>query len=399
MYKFFGTILGFFSNICGGSYFLGLLLFAIMIKLILLPFGIKQQKNAIRQAKMKPKEEAIRKKYKGRNDQKTQQKMQNEIMEMYQAEGYNPAGGCLPMLVQLVIIMLLYQVIIYPLRHVVGMDASLVKALTDFSTAAKDAGGLGESMGRYTEISLLGELARLSGDTLTTFKDGFKAFIEANAANADYQANVTTFMTGLDSALAKGLPNFDLFGMENFLAGVPSFKTAFKSFAGFMLFLIPILNFGTSFASMKLTRKFTYQPMQNEQTNRSMKLMDWFGPLMSLWIAFIAPAALGLYWIFNTVLGVLQQFILYKAMPLPVFTEEDYKAAEAELKGKAPYGKEQSFAEAMPERSLYLEDFDEDEMPAPVTEEEDDDDDGTEGHSSVIEPAKPKDSGSKKKNK
>lgn len=399
MYKFFGTILGFFSNICGGSYFLGLLLFAIMIKLILLPFGIKQQKNAIRQAKMKPKEEAIRKKYKGRNDQKTQQKMQNEIMEMYQAEGYNPAGGCLPMLVQLVIIMLLYQVIIYPLRHVVGMDASLVKALTDFSTAAKESGGLGESMGRYTEISLLGELARLSGDTLTTFKDGFKAFIEANAANADYQANVTTFMTGLDSALAKGLPNFDLFGMENFLAGVPSFKTAFKSFAGFMLFLIPILNFGTSFASMKLTRKFTYQPMQNEQTNRSMKLMDWFGPLMSLWIAFIAPAALGLYWIFNTVLGVLQQFILYKAMPLPVFTEEDYKAAEAELKGKAPYGKEQSFAEAMPERSLYLEDFDEDEMPAPVTEEEDDDDDGTEGHSSVIEPAKPKDSGSKKKNK
>ncbi len=396
MYKFFGTILGFFSNICGGSYFLGLLLFAIMIKLILLPFGIKQQKNAIRQAKMKPKEEAIRKKYKGRNDQKTQQKMQNEIMEMYQAEGYNPAGGCLPMLVQLVIIMLLYQVIIYPLRHVVGMDASLVKALTDFSTAAEEAGGLGESMGRYTEISLLGELARLSGDTLTTFKDGFKAFIEANA---DYQANVTTFMTGLDSALAKGLPNFDLFGMENFLAGVPSFKTAFKSFAGFMLFLIPILNFGTSFASMKLTRKFTYQPMQNEQTNRSMKLMDWFGPLMSLWIAFIAPAALGLYWIFNTVLGVLQQFILYKAMPLPVFTEEDYKAAEAELKGKAPYGKEQSFAEAMPERSLYLEDFDEDEMPAPVTEEEDDDDDETEGHSSVIEPAKPKDSGSKKKNK
>ncbi len=397
MYKFFGTILGFFSNICGGSYFLGLLLFAIMIKLILLPFGIKQQKNAIRQAKMKPKEEAIRKKYKGRNDQKTQQKMQNEIMEMYQAEGYNPAGGCLPMLVQLVIIMLLYQVIIYPLRHVVGMDASLVKALTDFSTAAKESGGLGTVFtGRYTEISLLGELAKLKDTALTEFVEGFKAFAEASET---YSANAPTFVTSLNSALEKGLPNFDLFGMENFLAGVPSFKTAFKSFAGFMLFLIPILNFGTSFASMKLTRKFTYQPMQNEQTNRSMKLMDWFGPLMSLWIAFIAPAALGLYWIFNTVLGVLQQFILYKAMPLPVFTEEDYKAAEAELKGKAPYGKEQSFAEAMPERSLYLEDFDEDEMPAPVTEEEDDDDDGTEGHSSVIEPAKPKDSGSKKKNK
>ena len=86
MYKFFGTILGFFSNICGGSYLLGLLLFALMIKIILLPFGIKQQKNSVRQAKMRPKEEAIRRKYKGRNDQKTQQKMQQEIMEMYQAD-------------------------------------------------------------------------------------------------------------------------------------------------------------------------------------------------------------------------------------------------------------------------------------------------------------------------
>ena len=211
MYKFFGTILGFFSNICGGSYFLGLLLFAIMIKLILLPFGIKQQKNAIRQAKMKPKEEAIRKKYKGRNDQKTQQKMQNEIMEMYQAEGYNPAGGCLPMLVQLVIIMLLYQVIIYPLRHVVGMDASLVKALTDFSTAAKESGGLGTVFtGRYTEISLLGELAKLKDTALTEFVEGFKAFAEASET---YSANASTFVTSLNSALEKGLPNFDLFGM------------------------------------------------------------------------------------------------------------------------------------------------------------------------------------------
>ena len=292
MYKFFGTILGFFSNICGGSYFLGLLLFALMIKIILLPFGIKQQKNAVRQAKMKPKEEAIRRKYKGRNDQKTQQKMQQEIMEMYQAEGYNPAGGCLPMLVQLVIIMLLYQVIIYPLRHVVGMDASLVKALTDFSTARTESGGLGLAMGRYTEISLLGELSKLSGDALTSFTANFKTFIEGSA---DYQANAATLMTGFGAAIEKGLPNFDLFGMTNFLADVPSFKTAFKSFAGFMLFIIPLLNFGTSFASTKLTKKFTYQPMQqSQQANPTMKMMEWFGPLMSLWIAFIAPAALGL---------------------------------------------------------------------------------------------------------
>ena len=393
MYKFFGTILGFFSNICGGSYFLGLLLFALMIKIILLPFGIKQQKNAVRQAKMKPKEEAIRRKYKGRNDQKTQQKMQQEIMEMYQAEGYNPAGGCLPMLVQLVIIMLLYQVIIYPLRHVVGMDASLVKALTDFSTASTESGGLGLAMGRYTEISLLGELSKLSGDALTSFTANFKTFIEGSA---DYQANAATLMTGFGAAIEKGLPNFDLFGMTNFLADVPSFKTAFKSFAGFMLFIIPLLNFGTSFASTKLTKKFTSQPMQqSQQANPTMKMMEWFGPLMSLWIAFIAPAALGLYWIFNTVLGVLQQFILYKAMPLPVYTEEDVKAAIAELKGKGVYEKETD-EDISSARSPYLPEFD-DEDEASVPGDDDDDDDDLESRPSVIEPAKPKESGSDKK--
>lgn len=395
MYKFFGTILGFFSNICGGSYLLGLLLFALMIKIILLPFGIKQQKNSVRQAKMRPKEEAIRRKYKGRNDQKTQQKMQQEIMEMYQAEGYNPAGGCLPMLVQLIIIILLYQVIIYPLRYVVGMDASLVNALNAFSTASVENGGLGIVFsGRYTEISLLGELSKLSGDALTSFTDGFKAFVESSA---DYQANAATLMTGFGAAIEKGLPNFDLFGMQNFLAGVPSFKTAFKSFAGFMLFLIPILNFGVSFVSGKLTKKFTYQPMQqSQQANPTMKIMEWFGPLMSLWIAFIAPAALGLYWIFNTILGVLQQFILYKAMPIPVCTEEDVKAAIAELKGKGVYEKEVE-EDVGSARSPYLEDFDDEDDAAVSEDEDDDDDDMMESRPSIVEPAKPKDSGSDKK--
>ena len=86
IYKFFGVILSFFSDITGGYYLFGLFLFALLVKIILLPFGIKQQKTSIKQAKMRPKEMAIRKKYKGRTDKVTQQKMQNEIMELYQRE-------------------------------------------------------------------------------------------------------------------------------------------------------------------------------------------------------------------------------------------------------------------------------------------------------------------------
>ena len=87
IYTGLGTVLRFFSDLAGGNFLVGLIVFAIIIKVVLLPFGIKQQKNSIRQAKMRPKEMAIRKKYAGRTDKATQQKMQNEIMEMYQKEG------------------------------------------------------------------------------------------------------------------------------------------------------------------------------------------------------------------------------------------------------------------------------------------------------------------------
>ena len=386
--KFFGMILGFFSNICGGNYLFGLLLFAVMIKILLLPFGIKQQKNSIRQAKMRPKEEAIRRKYKGRNDQKTQQKMQNEIMEMYQTEGYNPAGGCLPMLVQLIIIILLYQIIINPLRYVVGMDGTLVEALYKYYDV---------STGGYKELALLGRLSQLSGDTLKATISSFGHFLQTTEA---YQTNAETLLAGFSAAFEKGLPNFDLFGLKGFLIGVPSITEMFKSLEGFLIGLIPFLNFGVSFASMKLTRKFTYQPMQQaQQNNPTMKIMDFFGPAMSLFIAFIAPAALGIYWIFNSVLGTLQQFILYKAMPVPSYTEEDVKAAIAELKGKAAYEKEPDYDEGRA-NSPYLEDFDDEDDASAVTEEDDDDDDDMmESRPSAIEPAKPKNSGSENKKK
>jgi hypothetical protein len=69
-------------------------------------------------------------------------------------------------------------------------------------------------------------------------------------------------------------------------------------------------------------------------------MMDYVMPLMSVFISFGVPAAIGVYWIFKSILGTLKQFILHKAMPLPKFTEEDYKRAEKELLGKSVNKKE-----------------------------------------------------------
>ena len=104
-----GYVIRFCNFLGGNQYILALLIFAVFVEAILLPFGIKQQKNSIKQARLRPKEMAIRKKYAGRDDAPTKQKMTQEIQELYQKEGYNMMGGCLPLLIQFPIIIALYN--------------------------------------------------------------------------------------------------------------------------------------------------------------------------------------------------------------------------------------------------------------------------------------------------
>ena len=339
-----GKFLQILTKITGGKYVFGLLIFAIVVELLMLPFGIKQQKNSLKQAKLRPKEMAIRNKYKGRTDQATQQKMAQEIQKMYQEEGYNPMGGCLPLLIQLPVILALYQIVIDPLRYVLGKAEALSSALTTYCTTAKAAGGLGLELGAGKgTIELLSQAG--------TRIDGLKNFAFFSNAGECY------------NALSAGvtIPDFTLFGLN--MGQIPSFKS--------ILVLVPILTFVFYFASMKLNRKFMPQPaMQDAQMGCSNNMMDIMMPLMSVYIAFIVPAAVGIYWIFKSVLSTLKQFIMSKVMPLPVFTEEDYKAAEKALKGKGGKASQDapraSTAPAGKVRSLHYIDEDDEPLPPPV---------------------------------
>ena len=338
-----GKFLQILTKITGGKYVLGLLIFALVVEIVMLPFGIKQQKNSIKQAKLRPKEMAIRNKYKGRTDQATQQKMTQEIQKMYQEEGFNPMGGCLPLLIQLPVILALYQIVIDPLRYVLGKAATLSEALTTYCTTAKAAGGLGLSIGNGKGTI---ELLAQAGNKL----EGLKNFA--------YYSNASECYADLTSVT---IPDFELFGQN--MGNIPTFKS--------ILVLVPILTFVFYFASMKLTRKFTYQPaVQDAQMGCSNNMMDITMPLMSVYIAFIVPAAVGIYWMFKSVLSTLKSFIMSKAMPIPVFTEEDYKAAEKALKGKK--NSSRPAAERSPDapkpRSLHYIDEEDEPLPPPVPE-------------------------------
>ena len=340
-----GQFLGWLDSVTG-NYVVALFIFAIIVELLMLPFGIRQQKNSIKQAKLRPKEMAIRKKYAGRNDQPTQQKMAQEIQEMYQKEGYNPMGGCLPLLIQFPIIIILYRVVINPLRYIMGMTEAHVQGLADYVNTTFEL-----KLDTRNTIGLINQIKSNGGPS---YVEGIKSY--TSEAVTDGNAIFESLSSVWDKA-----PDFNMFGLN--LGDTPSLD----KFG--WLWLIPVLTFGVYFASMKLTRKLTYQPTtaNDPQAGCSNKIMDFSMPLMSVWISFMVPAAIGVYWIFKSILSTVKQFIMSRVIPVPTFTEEDYKAAEKELKGKSKGQPTRDYTPSGEKpRSLHYIDAEDDETPAPV---------------------------------
>ncbi|MBO5715376.1 MAG: YidC/Oxa1 family membrane protein insertase [Clostridia bacterium] len=345
---YIGTALNWITKTVGfGNYIIGICVFAIVVELCMMPLTIKQQKNSIKQAMLRPKEMAIRNRYKGRNDQATQQKVAQEIQDLYQRENFNPMGGCLPMLIQLPIIMILYNIVVDPIQNVLGGSASFVNAIKTFFTTSQAAGGLGLTLKSTNgSIELLSQLKNIDFSGMQNF-----AFF---SNGEEVYEQILTFQGNI--------PSFNI-GSLNF-GFTPSFKE------NYLLLLVPVLTFVVYFFSMKISKKFMYQPTQNENApgaGCSTKMMEYSMPLMSTYFAFLVPGAVGIYWIFRSLIMTLKQFIMSKIMPLPQFTEEDFKAAERELGSKKPQRKRKSEANLDPNRerprSLHHIDDDDEEYP------------------------------------
>jgi len=384
LYSLLGAMLSFFNSITG-SYALALLFYALVFKIVFLPFSIKQQKNQIKLAELTPKIALIRAKYKGRTDQPTLQKQQEEIMELQQKEGYSPFSGCLPLLIQLPLIMLLYTVIQNPISYI----ASTTQDYQDYNAHYSEEGyEIPESI-----LEVYGEkdLYEFDQDGNKTTKrkalnnveflyDRYK--LEGKARNQISLINAIFNDThGDDGNLLEdrvqyiknvgieysSIPDFRLFGVN--LAETPDIMNLS------ILVLIPFLAAISSWLSMYLTRKLngtagSGSPEQDQQTAASMKIMDLMMPLMTLFIAFGFSGMLGLYWIYQSLLGLGQSFILAKAMPLPKYTEEELREmrrqereAEKAARAAAKSGRKH--------KSLhYIDEDDYDELPdAPTSTE------------------------------
>jgi len=254
-------------------------------------------------------------------------------MELQQKEGYSPFSGCLPMLIQFPLIIFLYNVIRKPLSYIAKASEGLINAL--------NAKLVGE--GTVDEITLISEIQKNPG-----------VLGEVSFTNAEGV---------VETLSASDIPNFLLWGED--LAGTPSFQNLT------WLIVIPFVAAGLQWFTMWVTRKLNSNPMtavsQDSQTQMSMRIMDLVFPLMTLFLAFSFSGMLGLYWIYQSVIAIIQTVILAKAMPLPKYTEEELKAMK---KAQREQEKAQRAAlKAQPKfRSLhYIDEDDYDELPTVKT--------------------------------
>lgn len=251
------------------SYGLAILLFTLVIRIILLPLSVKQQKSMVSTARLQPKIKELEKKYK--NDR---QKQSEELMKLYQSEGVNPASGCLPMLIQLPIIFGLYSVINRPLSYLVGLTTEQITNLSEIL-------GLGY---KASEIGM---------------KEIYIA--EAMRNNA---ASLPSQFASLN------MIDFNFLGLN--LATSPSISQLSP------LWIIPVLAGITAYLSSWVTMKVSpsASSMGSGQAASMTKSMLYTMPLISVWITFTMPSGVGLYWIMSNALMVVQQYLLNRIIPI-----------------------------------------------------------------------------------
>ncbi len=316
--KPFGYLLKFCYDITN-SYALALLIFTFLFKLILLPLSIKQQKASQSQARIRPKEMAIRKRYVGRTDQSARMELSNDLMKLYQEEKVSAAGGCLPLLIQIPIIYILYQIITKPLQYICMAS---VTAIGDLRTKIFELFGTGTLNAANTSEKILKHFTDAGGD-LNKFGISEIEMLSVMEKNGS-QFSAILEGHGLS---AMTYPDFTIFRGAINLAELPTFTS--------IIILIPLFaalfQFLGSFVMKIFGPKMDMSAPGAEQTQKTMLYMNIIFPLMTFFMALSFPAILGLYWIYQSIFGAITQIALYKLYPIPVFTPEQIAEVEYEM--------------------------------------------------------------------
>ena len=285
-----------------GNYGVSLILFALVVNLIMVPFMGKSKKSMMRTSRLQPKIQELQRRHEG-----NPQALNKAMQDFYREEKVNPMSGCLWSLIPFPILIALYSVIRQPITRMMFAAKDVVTTLTDYFS------GLG------LDVAATGRAAAYQEIQLTNL---------AHQNWAQVQADLAGKVDGLMDI------DFSFLGLN--LGEQPYWRTILSgpyTWAAIGLFLIPFVSAALSWLSMKVSTAMnpTTGDAQSQATMKSMNLMM---PLMSIWICFVMPAAMGIYWIANSVFGMVRDVILTKIFKRQLDQEDAERLANRSAREK-----------------------------------------------------------------
>ena len=285
----FGYILAFLYDLIN-NYGLAIILFTVIIKIVLLPLSIKQQRTLKKSTQLQEKMKVIQFKYKNNPE-----KMNQEMMELYKSENMSPFSGCLTAIVQLLLLLSVFYLVKSPLTY---MEKIPTEDINKYITQLQEEGKINSNV--YPEIDVIREQQWLK---------------EKNPDD----------------------PNIDRAALQMNFLGLDLSKVPQQNMTDFTVYIIPILYILSSFISIRMTTAM--QQKQKEKSKQDVtidgstgkeltvkdeneidtvmqtnKMMSWMMPIMSISIAFVAPLGLALYWLVNNILMIIERLILNKVI-------------------------------------------------------------------------------------
>lgn len=260
----FGGVIRLLYNVLGGNFGLSIILFSIIVKFITFPLMYKQTKSMKEIEKIAPIEAEIRKKYKDNPE-----KMNMKLMDLYTQHKINPLGGCLPLLIQLPIILAMFYIVRQPLTYIKQMPVKEIRPYAEKIVA--------------TELKAAGKNEKQIQEQIKKLNDKVIRNYEIQVANENKLIDMN-------------------FAGINF-GDVPSKNLKNKPY----LLIIPFLTLALGiYQNKRMMKKSNMTPEQLEMQ----KTMMWMSPIMSTYISYIMPVALGVYWFLGGVIQLIQQEIL-----------------------------------------------------------------------------------------
>ena len=302
----FAWLVRLFYNLTN-SYGVALILFTLVIKLIMLPFQMKSKKSMMRMSRVSGQMQELQKRY-----AKNQAKLQEEMQKLYEEEGVNPMSGCLWSLIPFPILLALYSIIRQPITHFMMLSKDVLQTVVQ---SAADAG-----------VNLTNIVMMDKATGTPALKDGLyqlASYGQINLVKAVQEMGLSTPEGWFDM-------NYNFLGLDLTATPWEYVKSFTFTWAVIGVILIPILAGLSQFVFSKLTMKT--QPQADAAGGASMKSMMYMMPLMSVYIAFIMPAALGVYWIAQSVFSLIQEAILNKTFSAKLSEEEEarFQARQAD---------------------------------------------------------------------